>query len=274
LKLFHKLSLITLIAACSFISIYRINNVREKEIAWDVLGYYLYLPATFIHHDPLLNDISWLKQINAEKKLAGTLYMVSQNKKGETLYFFLMGMSLFYLPFFFAGHIFSAFQGYVTDGFSLPYQYSLVIGAIITTIIGLIFLRKIVLHFFSEKTSAIIILIIVFGTNYIQHLTLDNLSTVNVIFTLNTIIIWNTIKWHENFKRKHLITIGICIALAAMVKPTEVFIILIPLLWHVTSQADWKQKIELLFEHKKTILLSCTSADALLANKNRDAHLR
>lgn len=67
MKNFNKFTLITLIAICSIISIYRINIVRENEISWDVLGYYLYLPATFIHHDPMLNDITWLKQINSEK---------------------------------------------------------------------------------------------------------------------------------------------------------------------------------------------------------------
>ena len=95
------LSIITLISICSILSVYRLNVVHKDEIAWDVLGYYLYLPATFIHHDPMLNDIAWLKQLNNEKHLAGTLYMVSENKKREPMYFFFMGMALFYLPFFF-----------------------------------------------------------------------------------------------------------------------------------------------------------------------------
>ena len=143
MRIFNRFSLITLIVICGFISIYRINTVHENEISWDVLGYYLYLPATFVHHDPLLKDISWLEKINSERKLAGTLYMVSQNKQGEPMYFFLMGMSLFYFLFFLAGNIFSSLLGYPMDGFSFPYQYCLVIGGIIYTIIGLIFLRKI-----------------------------------------------------------------------------------------------------------------------------------
>ena len=53
MKIFNKLTLVTLFVTCSIISIYRINIVRENEISWDVLGYYLYLPATFIHHDPI-----------------------------------------------------------------------------------------------------------------------------------------------------------------------------------------------------------------------------
>src|SRR5574344_572582 len=98
MKTHNKLSLFVLILICAIVSIYRINVVDDKEISWDVLGYYMYLPATFIHDDPMLKDISWLKEVNSEKKLASTLYMVSENDKGEPLYFFLMGLAIFYLP--------------------------------------------------------------------------------------------------------------------------------------------------------------------------------
>ena len=93
------MSFVVLIVIASHISIYRINVVQKHEIAWDVLEYYLYFPATFVHHDPMLKDISWLKKENEGNKLAGTLYMVSQNKAGEPMFFSLMGMALFYLPF-------------------------------------------------------------------------------------------------------------------------------------------------------------------------------
>ena len=256
MKIFSRFSLVTLIVTCSFISIYRINVVQKDEISWDVLGYYLYLPATFIHHDPMLHDISWLKQVNEEKKLTGTLYMVSSNDQGEPMYFFLMGMALFYLPFFFAGSAVASVLGYPVDGFSLPYQYMLVIGAIFYTIIGLIFLRKILRRFFSEWISSLVMIIIVFGTNYINHLTIKDLETVNVLFMLVTIIVWNTIKWHENYKSKHLIAIGVSIAFIGLVKPSEIFVFIIPLLWKVSSFKEFGKKLILFWEHRKTVLIT------------------
>lgn len=252
----EKVSLITLVVISAFMTLYRIGNVRENEISWDVLGYYIYLPATFIHHDPMLNDISWLKKTNDERKLTGTLYMVSYNDKGQPMYFFLMGMALFYLPFFFAASGFSLLFGFAVDGFSMPYQYFLSVGGIIYTIIGLIFLRKILRRFFSDRLSALLMLLIVLGTNYINHLTIDNLGTVNVIFMLTTILLWNTIKWHENYKSKHLILIGVSVTLATLVKPTEVFMILIPLLWKVTSIETFKNKIINLFKNKTAIVIT------------------
>jgi hypothetical protein len=254
MKLFKSITLVTLILICSFITAYRVANVSDRETSWDVLGYYLYLPATFIYHQPMLNDIEWLKKINAEKDLTGTLYQVSTNDQGEPMYFFLMGMSLFYLPFFLFGHFLAGLLGFPADGFSLPYQYALVIGGIIYTIIGLIYLRKNLRNFFSERISALVMIIIVFGTNYIHHLTLKNLETVNMLFMLVNIILWNTIKWHESYKFKNLAAIGIGSALTALVKPSEIFVVLLPLLWNVTSIDTFKEKIAMFWRRRKQVL--------------------
>ncbi|MDP1746789.1 MAG: hypothetical protein Q8L90_14535 [Bacteroidota bacterium] len=261
-KLFQKLSLVTLICSCLLIGVYRINTVDKKEISWDILGYYMCLPATFIHHDPMLKDITWLKEANQKNDLTGTLYQISSNDKGEPMYVFLFGMALFFLPFFFLGHGIAGASGYAMDGFSLPYQYAMVIGGIIYTIIGLIYLRKVLRHFFSEGVSSLVMLIVVFGTNYIHHLTLKNLETVNVLFMLVCIIVWNTIQWHKNFKAKHLFTIGISITLMVLIKPSEAFIIILPLMWNVFSFDSFKQKIVLLFSNKKVLFL--TAAACLL----------
>ena len=255
LKIRDKISVLTLILICGFIFIYRINHVSPKEISWDVLGYYLYLPATFIYDQPMLNDYGWLKEINNEKDLTGTLYQVSTNDKGEPMYFFLMGMSVFYLPFFLIGHAMAGFNNLPMDGFSMPYQYSLVVGGILYTIIGLFFLRKILRRFFTDGISALVIVIIVFGTNYIHHLTHDNLGTVNVLFMLLSIIIWNTIRWHETFKNKYLIIIGIGIMMMGLVKPSEIIVFLLFIFWGVTSWDSFKQKLVQLYERKGIILV-------------------
>jgi hypothetical protein len=254
MKSIKSLTLVTLVLICSFIFIYRITSVSDREISWDILGYYLYLPSTFIYDQPMLNDYSWLQKINAEKDLTGTLYMVSTNDTGEPMYFFLMGMSILYLPFFFIGHALAGLMGFPMDGFSAPYQYALVVGGIIYTIIGLIFFRKNLRHFFSEKITTLIMIIIVFGTNYIHHLTLKNLETVNMLFMLVNIVLWNTIKWHETRRFRNLLAIGTGITLITLVKPSEIFVVLLPLFWNVTSFDTFKQKLSLFWAKRKSIL--------------------
>lgn len=247
-------SILALLIGYVFLFSFRITHVNEKEISWDNLGYYLYLSSTFVHNDPLLTDIEWLKKLNEEKQLTGTLYMVSSNEKGEPMYFFLMGMSMFYSPSFFIAHSLAPALGYEANGFSWPYQYALVLGGLLYTFIGLFYLRKILLNFFTENVTAIVLLLLVFGTNYVHHLTLDNLGTVNVIFMLNTLIIWNTIKWHRSYARKYLFYMTIFLSLLALVKPSEVASAFIPLLWNVKSWSDVKQNFFRIVGDRKTIV--------------------
>lgn len=242
------------IVAMVFMAFIRLNNVNENETSWDVLGYYLPLPATFIYDDPMMNDRAWIEQINTEKKLSGTLYQVTTNDEGEPMYFFLFGMSIFMLPFFLIGHGWAAMTGAPMDGFSPPYQYALVIGGIIYTIIGMLLLRKILLRYFSQKITAITILIIVFATNYSHHLSYKNLETVNVLFMLMCWLIWSTIRWHETYAFKHIAQIGASITLMALVKPSEVLAVLIPLLWCVSSKETLKEKFRLLWGKRSQLI--------------------
>jgi len=252
----NNLSVWALLLLSIFILSYRGANINEKEISWDVLGYYLYLPATFIHDDPLLNDISWIEAVNEEKKLSDTLYMISSNDQGEPMYFFLMGTALLYLPFFFIGHIIALFGGFPVDGFSMPYTLAITYGAIFYTLLGLYFFRKILKSFFSEQITAIVLIVIVLGTNYVHHMTLKNLETVNFIFTFVAICIWNTLKWHENNKTKHLLFIGLSITILCLVKPTEILIVLFPLLYAVKNKQDLLDKWKLLLSNKKGLIIT------------------
>ncbi len=250
-----KRSTYALLISIIFIIVFRFSHTtNNREIAWDILGYYMPLPATFIHHDPMLKDIEWLKKVNEEKNLTGTLYMISSNDQGEPMYFFFFGMALFYLPFFLIGHLFALLGGFPMDGFSAPYQYSMVAGAVLYTIIGLFYFRKILRNFFSENITVIVLLVTVFATNYAHHLTLKDLETVNVLFMLVSIVVWYTIEWHKNQKRKYLYFIASAIALIALVKPSEIVVILIPLLWNVDSKAALKDKIASLKINWKGIL--------------------
>lgn len=242
------------VIAIAFIATLRLTHVNHNETSWDVLGYYLPLPATFIYDDPMMDDRSWIEEINNEKQLSGTLYQVTNNEEGQPMYFFLFGMAIFYLPFFLIGHGYAAMTGAATDGFSLPYQYALVIGAIIYTLIGLILLRKILLRYYSERVSAIVILILLLATNYTHHLSYKNLETVNILFMLMCWLIWSTIRWHETQRFKHLLFTGIAITLMTLVKPSEVMAVFIPFLWSVTSLRSLKEKIGLFWTKRKQVL--------------------
>lgn len=248
-------SLYALLFIILVLFVWRFTHITTQEFSWDVLGYYMYLPATFVYQDPLLTDIQWLSKEVFERGLSGTLYMVTTAPDGSNMYFFLMGMAFLYLPFFLIGHFFAYVLGYPMDGFSAPYLFSMVLGAVCYTTFAFILLRKILLNFFQDRTVAVLLLFIAFATNAINHLAIKDLETVNYLFFFVTLMVYFTVKWHENPKGKYLVAIGIVTTITTLIKPSEVFIFLIPVLWNVRSLKDLQNKIVLLFiKHRKGLI--------------------
>lgn len=235
---------------------FRTTHVVDNEISWDVFGYYLPLQATFIEGDMWLDDAKWVDELNKEHNVTGSLYQISSTPDNQPMYFFLMGMSIMYSVFFFIGHFFAGILDYPQNGLSDPYTYALVLGCILYTIIGLYYLRKILLHFFSDKLTLILLIICVFGTNYVNHMTLKNLETVNVLFMFYAIVLWNTIRWYETYKFKNMLAIGVSIVLMALIKPSEVLVILLPFIWGLTSWRNIKNRVLLLWSFRNQIILT------------------
>lgn len=224
-------------------------------LSWDVFGYYMYLPAAFIYHDLGLKDLSVYEQIIVTYDNTSTFYQVVGLPDGSHIFRYSMGMALVYLPFFFIGHVWALAGGYVTDGFSLPYQYAITGGAMLYTILGLIFLRKILRRFFNEVITSLTILVLVVGTNYFLVSSLDGLMTHNFLFTFYAVLIWLTIKYHEKPGIFYALFIGACLGWMALIRPTEIIAILIPLLWGITGKEGLLEKGRLIMARWKDVVV-------------------
>lgn len=241
-----RLSRLALLALFATLLVVRVVMLNANELSWDVFGYYLPLPATFIHHDPLLHDIGWMEQVRTQYGTTETLYQVTQAPDGSPMYFFLFGMALLYLPFFLMGHAIALLTGAPPDGFSLPYQQAMAIGCLAYTLIGLVHFRRILLRYFPDRTAALLIVLVGFGTNYFHFTTVKDLETANFLFCGMAVLVWNTIRWHADHRRRNLLGIAISVALITLVKPSEVVCGLIPVLWGVHDRASLLERMALL----------------------------
>lgn len=226
-------------------------------LSWDVFGYYLYLPAIFIHNDLGLQDFSVIDNIIDLYQNTSTFYQAQMGPSGDWVIKYPVGLAILYSPFFFIGHLAAHLMDYPVDGFSLPYQYSIIIGGLVYTILGLFFLRKVLLKLFSEKVTIILLIIVVFGTNYFEHVTYEGIMPHNFLFTLYAIILWLTIRWHESHKLKHAILLGLVIGLTVISRPSEIVCFLIPALWFIKSKASYQKKVQLLKKNRKQVFLFC-----------------
>jgi hypothetical protein len=204
----------------------------------------------------MLTDISWIHEVMQQKYVTGTLYQLAEGPRGNIMFFFVMGMSLMYMPFFLIGHLIALLGGFPADGFSLPYQYGIALGTLAYTFTGLYFLRKILLSYFNDRITGILLLVLVLGTNYLQFVTVKNLETANFLFVLLAINVWYTKQWHEKEKFRYLLFVGITIALSILAKPSEFVCVIIPALWGVYDKSSFKEKINLFIRRKNQVIMA------------------
>lgn len=249
------LSLLTLLALAGIITLIRWLNPPLNVLSWDVLGYYLYLPAVFIYNDLGLKDLAIYQNLIEQYQASSTLYQVITLPDGTNLFRYSMGMAVLYFPFFLIGHLFALISPYAADGFSLPYQWALSMGGLLYTYLGLWFLRKVLKEFFSEKITAISLALIVLGTNYLEIASIDGLLTHNFLFSLYALVLWFTIRWHKKPEIGNSVALGLLLGISALSRPNEMLLVLIPLFWNVYNKESFLEKLRFFSLHWKKLVL-------------------
>lgn len=250
-------SLLTVLICCTALLALRISSPPQKALTWDVFGYYLYLPAAFIHHDLPLEHRAWLDEVMVRYEPSATLYQLVDGPNGKRVIKYSAGMAVLYAPFFFIAHLSAPLLGYAADGFSPPYQYIIVFGCLLYALLGLFVLRKVLLHFFSDGWTALLVALTVLGTNYLQLTAWDGtLLTHTPLFLLYGLLLWATIAWHRRPRIRTAVLLGAIAGLITLVRPSEGVCLLIPLLWLPTGLDKWKRKWQLLKKHYGGVALA------------------
>lgn len=144
-------SISILIIICMALTIrfsYFENNSRNgyNATSWDAFGYYMYQPAFLIYKDA--KKLEWLPAIDSTYHVTGgELYQAHKIKDGNYVFKYLGGICFLQIPFFYIGHFIAYFANEPQDGFSWPYQYAIMFSAIFWFLVGLLFLRKVLIVF-------------------------------------------------------------------------------------------------------------------------------
>ncbi|KAF0202112.1 MAG: hypothetical protein FD170_2083 [Bacteroidetes bacterium] len=237
----RRLSVYVVLLLAVSLVVFRSISLPTRALSWDVFGYYLYLPATFIYDDPGLENPEWVDEVMEKYQPSATLYQLVNGTDGKKVIKYTSGLALLYSPFFLIAHWIAPALGYPADGFSLPYQLILSLGGILWAIFGLIILRKLLLRLFDDRTTAVTILLIGFGTNYFQLTAFDGtLLSQNFLFSLYAFLLYTTIRWYERPSLKRAFQMGLTCGLITLIRPSEIVCLLIPLFWNAGS---WRQFI-------------------------------
>ena len=232
-----------------------LNQKELKVTTWDAFGYYMYLPSIVIYNDA--SQLKWLPEIDSTYQLTGgQLYQAHKHTNGNYVNKYLGGVAIIESPFFFMGHAIALCTDYPADGFSAPYQYALAFGAVLMVFLSLLLLRKILLRYYSDRASALAILLLILASNLIQYVSIDSAMSHAWIFPLYVVLLYATIRWHETPHWKWAALIGWTIGLATISRPTEAVMLFIPLLWGTSSKDAAKEKWRMVKERRKDVWLA------------------
>ncbi len=215
-------------------------------LSWDVMGYYLYLPAHFIYHDLL--HLGFAADIMREYRPSGSFYQAFpvDGRAGDFVMKYTCGQAVLWIPFFFLGHWAAGWAGYAQDGFSAPYQLAIALGSMCYAVLGLLVLRRVLLRYFTEAVTASVLVLLVLGTNYFQYAVFDAPMPHSLLFSLYALLLWLTIRWHEAPNRLRAAGIGLVLGLLVLIRPSEMVAVVIPVLWGLTSARAVRAKLDLL----------------------------
>lgn len=233
-------------------------DLPVKVTTWDALGYYLYLPATFIYHD--IDQLGFIPNMDKTYQLSGgDFYQATRLPNGNYAGKYFVGIALLQAPFFLIAHAVAPALGYPADGFSAPYQMAVAWGAMLYVFLALLLLRRILLRYFSDPVVAFTLLLTLLATNAIQYIAIEGGQSHAYIFPLYVFMIYATIRWHEAFRHGWLILIGLILGVAVICRPTEAVMLFIPLLWDWHDVDQRKRKWAYLRSHKLPWLLIVAS---------------
>ncbi len=230
-------------------------NEGECVLSWDVSGYYFYLPAIFIYKD--IKQLRFKDKIFKDYNPTPELQQAFLHKEsGNYVMKYSCGQALHFLPAFLTAHLYAKNSHFPADGFSKPYQAAIVLWTLLTSLIGLWFARKILLRYFDDVSTGVALLLLLIGTNYLNYASMDSAMTHSFCFTLLAILTYATIRFYETAAWKYTIVIGICVGWAALTRPTEIIMALIPLLWGVFDKNTLMERFDFFKNNNLKILLA------------------
>jgi hypothetical protein len=218
-----------------FLWIRPLSSPWHPFIAGDGLGYYSYLPATFIYDD---NDYSfaWFNKAHNANYVYSTFenpednLLVQHGDRKINKYY--QGLSFIWLPFFLLAHAIASLTSYAADGYSAPYQWCIGFASLFYLFIALIYLRKLLYRVFGNDLAAILTTgAVFFGTHLCTYSVFANSHSHAYSFTFLTLFFYALLRINEagEYRLRYFLAavlfylVGICIrplnAVAILVVP-------------------------------------------------------
>lgn len=169
----------------------------------DVASFYAYLPAAFIYEDLSFN---FAVEPGTTFGQDCEIWPIPVEGRDAHVIKTSMGMAYLYMPFFLMADFYTKnFTNYEPDGFSPPYEFFLVLSSVCYLIVGFFFLRRLLLRFFNDGVTAVVMLLTIFATNLYYYGSTEPAMSHAYSFSLFSVFGYLSVIWHENKPGKKLL---------------------------------------------------------------------
>ncbi len=201
------------------------KDYKNSVLEADAKGYYAYLPAVFIYHD--LN-FGFFNQIENKTYYNPNLYYEYLREcNNKTIDKYFVGTAVCLMPFFLVGHAITLISGLPADGYSYYYTMMVHLGALFYFLLALFGLRRLLRSFhINEKTIAIVLIAIVFGTNLFYYVITEFGMSHLYSFTTITWFSVTVRKYFSGYENKFLIYSALLLGIITLIRPVNLLIVL------------------------------------------------
>lgn len=250
---------ITLLFSAWFFAFY---GKESYPFNGDAMGYYMYLPSTFIYHN--LKALDWLPE---DHKFDYRVRFYLSELRREGLYTpagylidkYTYGVAALELPFFLAAHAYEKLIGGNPDGYSASYVTAVWVATFFYAFAGLLLLYHILARLYSKSLAVAGTVLIFTGTNLFWF-TVGQAGMAHVpLFFLYSLLLYTTMLLHERPRKWLFVFAGLAAGAITIIRPTDIICLLIPLLYNVYDSRTVRAKLQFLRGQLMGVLLFTVS---------------
>ena len=213
------------------ISLVTMSNLHLGGERWqfildaDAKGYYAYLPAVFVYQDP---NYGFFDLIEKEKYFIESQfydYRVNINSGSTNKYF--CGTAIMIAPFYLLAHGYALLSGFDADGYSFPYQFSVLLAALFYLILGLFLFNKFMRAYgISPISRSIVLVALAFGTHLFNYSIVEPGFSHVYSFCLFCAFLLVGHQWTRSGNARQFALLCLLLGLIAVVRPSNLLVLL------------------------------------------------
>ena len=210
-------------------------------------GYYMYLPAFFVYHDPGMHFLDQLAEDISG--FSGTFFPMDT---GQVVDKYTMGVAILQLPFFLAADILTKlFRPEAADGFSALYQLGNITSGCFYYFFGSFWSYRLAKKYAGAGKAFAAVLLITFGTGLFHYITMDGSYSHVYTYGMLALFLWLVERHEEEEHTKFKVLGGICFGLVTLIRVTNVVVIFVYLLYRVTSWKSFRERMAKVLRPKR-----------------------